>query len=414
MRNFKFEKFLWLSLCLSFTNLSFSQEKSRPGYIIQTGGDTLRGFVDWREGMRVSKACHFTADPKQNPAVFGPMDVKGYGLVNGKAFQSARITEKDGAAKVVFLEVKVAGEVSLYKHDHSFFVQKAGDSLKMISNDKSEKLMNGKLVMRYSNQHIAVLSTMLFDCVALRERTLNVPFVERHITDLIVDYNICRGAKSVAPNSSKPWVKAMLGLTAGLHMSALEVQSGAFSNAHLSGNYDLTKTPFVGVSFDVLSPRLSERLSFHGSLLYMRPTYRLDKIMRFSLSTHTNEVRIVSNQLKIPVGMRYTFAGEKVAPYFNFGISATLNFGFSSTWQQHIKYTTSAEDNRYTDVWEMRTSQLGYWGGLGVVVALNKKLGAFIEVRYEQTESLGNFHAIASGLHSEVKNVQIIFGIRKK
>jgi hypothetical protein len=57
---------------------------------------------------------------------------------------------------------------------------------------------------------------------------------------------------------------------------------------------------------------------------------------------------------------------------------------------------------------------MGYWGGFGIVVPLNKKLGGFVEIRYEQTESLSNFNAIASGVDSEVKNAQFIIGIRKK
>ena len=99
----------------------------------------------------------------------------------------------------------------------------------------------------------------------LRERTQNVPLVERHITELIEDYNKCVGDKAVIYNATKPWVKFSFGITGGLHMSMLKVESPSFS--YVAGSYDITKTPFLGISMDVLSPRLSEHLSFHSDIL---------------------------------------------------------------------------------------------------------------------------------------------------
>jgi hypothetical protein len=194
----------------------------------------------------------------------------------------------------------------------------------------------------------------------------------------------------------------------------LEVEQVTLKYVHLAGKYDMTRTPMLGVSFDVLSPRISERLSFHGAILYLRPTYRLDKGLEYSLSKHSNQIEIKTHQLKFPVGFRYTFAGEKVAPYINFGISTTINFASSSTWHQHIKYTTTVEDNHYTDVWPTRTNQMGYWGGAGIVVSINQKLGAFLEIRYEENQTFSNANAMVAGLWSEMKNVQFIIGIRRK
>lgn len=410
----KMSKMACIAFAFCFANTCFSQENFKKGYIIRQGGNTLSGLVDYREGFRSYRICQFKSLPDQSIATYTPDDIMGYGLTNGRAFQTREIKDAARNKSVVFLDVKVVGLISLYKHEGSLFVQKAGDSLQRISNDKTEKLMNGKLVARSSNQHIAVLSTLLFDCVSLRERTQNVSFIERNITALLEDYNVCRGAENVTLNATKPWAKVMIGLTAGLHLSTLEVKQLTHKYVHLAGKYEMTRTPMIGVSFDVLAPRLSERLSFHGAVLYLRPTYKLDKVLQYSLSKHSNQVEINTNQLKFPVGFRYTFPGEKVAPYLNFGISTTINFASSSTWHQHIKYTTTVEESHNTDVWPTRTNQMGYWGGAGIVVSINQKLGAFLEIRYEQNQTFSNARAMAAGLWSEMKNVQLIAGIRRK
>lgn len=392
----------------------YGQENFRKGYVVTAGRDTLSGLVDYREGFRSYRICQFKSLAEHDAVIYTPADILGYGLADGKSFETRKIKDANGVEKVVFLDVKLVGLVSLFKYERYLFVQKSGDSLIRISNDKSEKIINEKLVLRSSNQHVAVLSTMLFDCVELRDRTKNVPFVERNITTLLEDYNACKGAEHVTINAAKPWVKVLIGFTGGLHVSSLEVVSASVNHNYLAGKYETSKIPFVGISFDVLSPRISERLSFYGAVLYMRPTYRLDKGLRYSLSTHSNEVEIKTNQLKIPVGMRYSFRGENVVPYFNFGISTTINFASSSTWHQRIKYTTSVEENHYSGVWQMRTNQMGLWGGVGLVVSINRNLGAFMEIRYEETQSLSSYEAVATGVSSQVKNVQFIIGVRRK
>src|SRR5690606_2313902 len=120
------------------------------------------------------------------------------------------------------------------------------------------------------------LSTMLFDCIALRERTQKVPFVERQIITLIEDYNACQSTAQIVVEASKPWAKVMVGLTGGVHFSRLNIQSRSSLFMRLHGSYDVTNTPFFGATFDLSSPRLSERLSFHGAVMYLHPKYRMD------------------------------------------------------------------------------------------------------------------------------------------
>lgn len=406
-RVLKMSKVVFIAFAFCFTKTCFSQENFKKGYIIKSDGDTLSGLVDYREGFRSYRICQFKSVFDQSVATYTPDDIRGYGMINGKTFQSKKITEANGVLKNVFLDMKIIGFVTLYKYEYVFYVQKSSDSLQRLSNDKSQQLIDGKQVVRYTNQHIAVLSTMLFDCIALRERTQKVPFVERQITTLIEDYNACQSVAQTVVEASKSWAKVMVGLTGGVHFSRLEIASRSSADRRLDGSYDVTNTPFFGATFDLSSPRLTERLSFHGAVMYLHPKYRMDH----TTGTSVTQVEIATNQIKIPVGFRYTFRGEPAAPYLNLGISSTFNFSSTSTWDQKFRNGTSQYE---TNLWTMRTNQMGLWGGVGIAISLNKYLGAFLEIRYEETQSLGNLTMTAKGVFSEVKNVQVIIGIRKK
>lgn len=391
----------------------FSQGDFRKGYIVKNTGDTISGFIQDREGYRVYRNCPFSENGKQTMVVFEPKDINGYGFANGKVFETTKINTADEAGKLVFLEVKIRGQVSLYKYEGSFFVQKNTDSLQRLSNDKSKKLMGEKQVMRYSNRHIALLNTLLFDCPELRERTQNVPLVERQITELIEDYNTCMGSKAVIYNAAKSWAKFSVGITGGLHMATLEVKSYNFAVSHLCGSYEITKTPFLGVSLDILSPRLSERLSFHGDILYLNPTYRLFNVVRYPSARHENQISFNVQQIKIPIGFRYSFSPQnKITCYVNVGGSSTLNIHSRSTWDKKVVSASSTESNRYEDPMGIRFHQFGFWAGFGVMKPIHTKLKGFVELRYERAGDFGDHAADANHIKSKVTSFQFVLGIR--
>lgn len=42
------QRILFISLTLSFTQTVFCQTNFQPGYIVQLNGDTLKGWIDYR------------------------------------------------------------------------------------------------------------------------------------------------------------------------------------------------------------------------------------------------------------------------------------------------------------------------------------------------------------------------------
>ena len=402
-----------LTFAFCFTTLCFSQGDFRKGYIVNSTGDTIFGFVQYKDGHLANRKCAFSENGKETMAIFEPKDIKAYGFANGKAFETRKVKIEDEIMMAVFLEVKIRGLVSLYKYEKYLLVQRNADSLQRLSNDKTEQIMPGKTTMKYSNQHIAILNTLLFDCPELRERTQKVQLVERHITELIEDYNKCMGDNAAIYNATKPWVKFNFGITGGLHMSMLKIESLSFTN--IAGTYDMTKTPFLGISMDLLAPRLSEHLSFHSDILYLNPTYRKSNVVRYSTSREENEIRINVHQIKIPIGFRYTFFPQKKTTcYLNIGGSSTLNVDYHSTRDVKVMKANSTDSKRFEDPIGISFHQFGYWAGVGVMKSIKTKLKGFAELRCEGTEDIGDFDARVKAIQSRVTNFQIVLGIRGK
>ena len=402
------------ALAFFVSTLSFSQSDFRKGFII-TGKDTLYGFVDYKEGARSYKSCSFKKGKDGDIRSYTPGEIHGYGFVDGKYFESKEVKEENESPKIVFVEVKVNGHVCLYRYDYSFFVAKAGDTLTRLYNKTESKVIDGKNVEWSDNKHIVTLNWLLFDCIELRERIQRTRLYEKELTSLIEDYNKCTGQTTETYNANKPWVKLRLGVAAGLQVSQLEFSPAGDAYRHLEGSFDISKSPIIGFSFDILSPRVSERFSFYGDLLYVPSRYKHENTFSNYYSTERNFVTIELHQLKIPVGIRYTFPEKKVTPYVNAGISVTLNLGTGSTWIQelegHFNDVFIRQDMH--DALPISSNQIGFWGGLGIRKSITPNLRVFLETRYEQTNGFAESSDPNERLRSQIQNFQIVLGIVK-
>lgn len=406
-------RLILLTIAICISKFGFTQSDFRPGYLITTAGDTISGLVDFREGSKAHESCDYKKSETQNIVTYQPNELFGYGFVNDKFFESRKIQEKDEAPKVVFLEVLVNGIVSLYKFKSTYYMEKNREGIHQLSNESKAVVREGRNVLRHTNQHIGVMSMLLFDCVDIRPRIEKVRLNEKSLSILVEDYNKCMGGSTVTYKADKPWMKWFFGITGGMNFSQIDFDDRLVPE-HLKGSYEPSKSPTMGISLDILSPRLSERISFHGDILYLTSKYHHSNTFEYSLFTRRNYVTIELQQLKLPIGFRYTFPTKTITPYLSLGLSSTIHLRSRSTWVQETQFTTYVETFKDKAL-EIDNDQLGFWGGFGVLKSIHRKYNAFLEVRYEQTDGIGknttiqHFKAI-----SNVVNFQVIVGVRTK
>lgn len=406
------KKLLLLIALIYITKFSFSQTDYRKGFVITNAGDTLSGLVDYREKAKAYKSCDFKASKVQNAITYEPGSIIGYGFENDKFFQSREISIKNQPSQVVFVEVIVSGLVSLYKFKDTYFIEKDNKGLQQLLNETKEVFIDGKRVLKNSNQYIGTINMLVSDCAEIRTKVQKIKLDQKALTNLIEDYNRCKEAPSITFKAKKPWTKARIGVSGGFNVSKLNFKANP-TYEHLAGNFEVSKSPMIGASLDILSPRLSERISFHAGLDYLTSKYYNYTLYNSSSSVERNYVTIELQQLKVPIGIRYTFPKRLFTPYFNVGISSTIHLNAHSKWVREVESNSVVNTNENKAL-TIKNKQLGLWGGFGVLKSVSNKLNALIELRYEQTDGIVPFSGDSKGLNSKISNIQIIIGIRTK
>jgi hypothetical protein len=399
---------LLIAICTA--QFGFSQSDYRKGYVITNAGDTLFGLVDYREGAKAYKLCDFKSSENHDAVTYEPGTVAGYGFENDKFFQSREFSAKDQPSKIVFFEVIVRGLVSLYRFEQAYFIEKNGSGLQQLINETKEIEVDGKRVVKHTNQHIGIMSIVFFDCDEIRSEVQTVKLTERSLTNLVEHYNRCQGGSSTTFKVNKPWTKFMIGLSGGLNISQLNFET---VYRHLAGNFETSKSPMAGISLDILSPKLNERISFHTEIIYLTSKYYSYSLNENAYYTIRDYVSIELQQLKIPVGFRYSFPMKSVSPYFNVGISSTIHLSSHSVWIQELESGGRVTTDNY-EALTIKKNQFGIWGGVGISKSVSRKLAAFTELRYEQTDGISQNSIPQAVAPSEVSNFQIIIGIRTK
>lgn len=399
--------FIALFMIVSIHDIS-SQSQYRKGYVVKNSGDTITGFIGYREGDRNYKVCDYRKTKDQKSVEFLPNEILSYGIDDDAQFITNEILLNDTKEKV-FFEVLVKGKISLYKYFYRFFVTKNDNEFHELENKKTEVSVDGKNYVKKSKRYVGTLSYMMTDCNGVRNDIEKALVRERELTELVEKYNDCTNQTSVSFKSKRPWFEFHFGGTLGFNASRLELQSGYLPESEFDPAYSI----MPGINFDFLSPRINERMSFHTGLFYLATNYTsYSEIIYYENFVNRNDLTIDSKQLKLPIGIRYTFPVKKYTPYLNIGISYTFNLESSVIWVLERERNGVVETIESESSSNANNSHIGYWGGIGIKRPVSSKLMGFLEIRFEKTNGLSEFDPSSFGVfHEDNKNIQLLIGI---
>jgi hypothetical protein len=392
-----------------FTKIVFSQSDFRKGFIITNENDTINGFINYREGIKKHKVCEFKLSEDRKVTSYFPKDINGYKFLNDKYFVTKEFTFENNAKKKVFFEILVQGKVTLYKYLGDFFVEKYGEEYIKLTNEKTLVNKGSAIFYKYSNRYIGILSYLLSDCKQLKEEINTLRFLEMELTDLIESYNNCIEGPSVSFKENKPWLKTSFGFLAGMNSSKISFKSNSPRQEYLTSDFDHSNDIMAGLFIDFLSPRINERISLHADLFYLNTNYISYSEIHYTSTIERNDVKIDLKQLKIPLGLRYTFPDKKFTPFINMGVSYTYHIESSSWWIREVQRHNIIETFE-EEALDVGSSQFGFWGGIGVKKDIVKKWAGFIELRYEQTSGIST-SVSTSYVNDAVSNIQFLIGI---
>lgn len=412
-------KFCFLFLTCSIPFICAAQGSFRDGFITTNEGDTLRGLVKYRDGAQVYKTCVFKESKNQKTKTYSPDDIAGYGFINDTHFESHEIDTGGSYPQRHFIELVVRGNMNLYRFKDRFFVRKDGQDLRILKNEQTEIIVideknnyEEKRMIRSSNEHMAVLNIFMYDCPGLRSDIEGVKLNEKSLAALTEKYHECTGAPFRNFKAGKPWLRAMPAVMAGLNSSSIDFTVRNQVSEHLSGDFGISNSPLFGLSVDLISPRLSEHHALHADAFFTTSKYYSHNQYTSGAATITDQVTIELQQLILPFGYRYTFGGGAFRPFLNFGVTSIIHLSSKSVWNSEVE--RGGEVNTYTgEAVPLKSSQLGFWLGVGATYALSPKFDAVLDFRGEGTGGITPWVTdVQSPVDSSVLNFRVMLGLR--
>jgi hypothetical protein len=402
-----------LFLAILFASNSIYSQNFRKGYIIKQDRDTVFGLINY-SGNSNYRYCQFKDSMNQGKIKYTPDNIIGYGFLNDKYFESHKIVNDDQTSEFVFLEVVIKGLVSLYKYDKIFYIEKGDTSFYKISNETIISTIDGQEMATSSVRYIGLLNLLLSDCIEIRSRISATSLSERSLTDLIEKYNKCVNAPATIYKTSKPWIHSKIGISGGIVISRITLATGYNLYYHLTDTFEKTKSPVFCVSFDFLSPRISENTSFHGDLILCKSHNYSFNEEKVGSTTTRNYINIDMTQFKIPIGLRYTFPGRILSAFLNVGFQSTFNLNPTSSWTRETEnFYNGVNRQNYGDRMQIRKAQFGLWGGVGIVVSMGHVLNAVFEFRGEKVGGVTESTFLPTS-KSSVAGFQFVVGITTK
>ena len=366
---------LTLLLLLIIVGSSYGQNDFRSGFVITLDNDTIHGQVKYRSNSKNYESCIFKGE--KGEVEYYPNQILGFGYNNDKFF-SSQIIER------FFVEVLVIGEISLYKSRDKYHIKK-DTSFFDIKSITEEVKIDGKIGTKETSRWRGILTYLISDCLRNPSRlTSNIKLNEKSLTRLIVKYNKCTATELTEFKASKPWTKFDFGVALGVSRSEITTDgSGSFS--YLDDSYS-SIDPSIGVLVAISSPRITEKIAFQGGLYFLKSSYSSLVELKGS-STQLHDTFIDLTTLSIPLSLKYSFPEKKYGFYLQGGINYDyhLNTG-TRLLSEQIKgnvVNTFPESSAF----EVSDSQIGYWGGIGILKSYQKFRGS-VTIRYFQMSAL--------------------------
>jgi hypothetical protein len=384
---------------LFLTLAAQAQTDFRPGYILPTDGDTLRGQLDFRGERRNSRLCRFRPAPDGAATEYRPEQLRGYGVTGGAQYQTISVkvlrqtsaTETDSVQQSLFAEALVLGPASLlYLHDPGdaarFFLRMHQQPARELRQRTEDVQVNGQTLRRKTDEFRRTLAASMKDCYAVQPELTQVRLDHNSLIKVVRHYNECVGARPVVPVSAERRVRARLALVVGGQRSKLTYQPDERVLVTFPINKELSidgnPEPVVGLALQLSLAGLNRNLSGRVEALYESQAFRHQTTRPgvFSGTTVSQEIRTQLTQLQLPVFLRYTLPKGLIRPYVQAG--AIGSYFMKAACEVRSKTSPATEYSAWAPLLEPRRYEFGYGGSLGLTTARPEARNLALELRY--------------------------------
>jgi len=409
-------------LCLFST--ARSQQNFKPGYVITSSNDSLKGSVDFREwGYNPARITFRNAAGQTQ--VFSPADIREFGIPPRDFYVSRKVSLDLSSFKIddlmsykeprsakdtlLFLTVIVKSRTSLFfikdmnDREH-FYIEKENripEELILKKNIKkaSEGIVEEKSYIVTTEIFKGQLILLFADCPALKEDIDGSEYKTASLRSLIIRYNKCQPGGTVQFVKKPEKIRARFGLLAGLQMSHLKFTGSA--NEDLPAIHFPSCSSFTGgVSLYLVMPRERAQYILLNELVYQSYSTQgtisqYEEAWQYYINSYSFDIAYI----KLNTLLRYQYPNWVIHPFANIGMSNgyAIKTTNTRTSEEHLTGKISTETGPVFD--SFRKYEMGLLVGAGASF-----LGIGAEFRVEWANGMSTL----SGEHSTVRSYYVL------
>jgi hypothetical protein len=328
-----------ITLNFLFVSLSFGQKNMQPGYIFSLKGDTIKGYIDYRNWEKNPKSISFGTTKTGRTSLYKPINIKGFTVAND-TYISGKVTIDDSPHRVselkstleynyisdtAFLLSLIQGEKSLLYYldnkskEHFFIRTDTGFSL-LIYKPYLKIDGNGNMNKAEDKRFIGQLIIYLQECKNIQSKLQFVKYDKKSLTDIFEYYYSCTNNPIDKPKKGNTDLNEF-GVFVGLALTQFDFLSGPVYMA--DANYSLSKNFTTGVFFNLVLPRHSGRFVVANDIQY----YSFNTEANYSDPDVIATTQIGLHYIQMNNMFQYRYPIGSTMCYINAGVSS--GFGFS-------------------------------------------------------------------------------------
>ncbi|TGE22957.1 porin family protein [Hymenobacter metallicola] len=385
-------KFLPLTLLATVASVSsvIAQNDFRPGYVVPTSGDTIRGLIDNRGTVTLARQIRFKASAEGSVTEYAPAQLRAAGFTPGQNYESLSV---DGGQ--AFLAVLAKGPVSLYRYSdpndrqHYYVLSATRPLTELLQRDTvQEAMVNGaaKRVKVRAYPFRKVLASSFTGCYTITGDLARAELKESTLIRLFQSYYSCQGGASTGTIRTRRESKLRFSVVGGLNQGSYLFAEYKNTSVDIKSK----QRPIVGIGLSYTPGSFNEKFAISMEVLHFK-NHTIGYYERMGGGTNTFGTAKVTvdlnwTSISVPAMFRYTFAPNRaITPFFQVGpqVSYRLSPKASYTIREDLN-----NGDKFQVTNELAVKQLSVYGviGAGAQISLGHLGTIRPEVRYMATD----------------------------
>ncbi len=301
-----------------FSIFTFGQSKFQPIQVTKQDGTVLEGLGFYQvKNAQAAVKLEFRKNENLPVEYFSAADIKLGQFDNGRVIIPLKLPDTL-MQEPVLAEQLVTGRAYLYRYGDRFFISRFDRPLFELKQSYIQDPKNHVITL-VKKQYQGVLKVYLIkDCPTLESSIDKTQFTEESLTKTLIEYHECMNDSIQVNKKSMPWtiIEPSLALRTGVGKMSL------FGQRELYGIAGKLVTPLqlsghLAINFSF--PRSNSKYSLQTEIWYTSQNFDRYGIVKGEYSTVNVYHSFRLNELRVPIGVKYTMNNSPFSPYLNAG-----------------------------------------------------------------------------------------------